>query len=290
MSVQSVSSGGLASVSTVPVDWRSLSASQAFQSALETDPELLRLDAARRNPEDDRHELSALIGGAFVLTAGSMTLILTPVTAGPIALLALMESPLLTGSVKATGFQIETALYILIKGRAAAMLTPDSLTLTAAKFFESAGELDYAEIGQDIRHLLHIAELPYVMLPSSSDSLPLTPHSSLFDLYSADWLSGLVARVSGVTNLRPDEIIWDLPMSAAAAYDIQYRRYVLRQANIRRRSTNAEAVEGYHARLQELAVEFSAAPSVKSVAAGPASPAAASHQSPVTSHSGGLRD
>ena len=54
-------------------------------------------------------------------------------------------------------------------------------------------------------------------------------------------------------------------MSAAAAYDIQYRRLVLHQANICRRSTNVEAVEGYHNRLHELAVEFSAAPSVKSV-------------------------
>lgn len=246
---------------TSAIDWRSLSANQAFQSALETDPELRRLDAARRNPDDDRHELSALIGGAFVLTAGDMTLILNPVTAGQIALLALLESPLLTGSVKATGFQIETALYILIKGKAAAMLTPDSLTLTATKFFAAAGPLDYAEIGKDIRHLLHIAELPYVMLPRSSDPSDRSDSSdSVFSLYSADWLSGLVARVSGVTNLQPDQIIWELPMSAAAAYDIQYRRFVLRQANIRRRSTNAEAVEGYHNRLHELAVEFSTSP------------------------------
>ena len=77
-------------------------------------------------------------------------------------------------------------------------------------------------------------------------------------------------------------------MSAAAAYDIQYRRFVLRQANIRRRSTNAEAVEGYHNRLHELAVEFSAAPSVVSVKS--VVSVDPSHQSPVTSHSGGPRD
>lgn len=41
------------------------------------------------------------------------------------------------------------------------------------------------------------------------------------------FLAGLVTRVHRVTGLTPDAILWELPMAAAALYDLEFRRYEL---------------------------------------------------------------
>jgi len=223
----------------------------AFQAAFAADPELNRLEQERRAiPDDARQELATMLGAGLVLSAGTLTVPIPPPPPGVIALLFLADSPFLRSGRTIRQLDILTAWYIVIHGRAAAFSVPDDLELRVMAYWHDAGTVDYRDLARDLSALLRSAFRPYSLLPKSDDDDVPAP------VYDAAWLSGLVARVAGVTNLMPDAIVWDMPMSAAAQYDLQYRRFILKSTNIPVRRGNEDAAAAYWQRMEQLVAEW----------------------------------
>lgn len=223
----------------------------AFKAAFAADPELDRLERQMRLlPVDSRRELAAMLDGGLALVLGGKTVTLTPPSPGVIALLYLADSPFLMSGQPLHRLDILTALYIILHGRAAVFATAADLELKVMAFFRDSGDIDFRELTEDLIEILRIAFRPYDLLPKSESSPRTAP------VYDASWLAGLIIRVAGVTNLIPEQIIWSLPMSVAAQYDLQYRRYVLKCTDAAVRHGNNDASAAYWARVDQFVDDY----------------------------------
>lgn len=237
------------------IDWTLVANSTEFQKVCAGDPTLDRLEEEMRNPEAECRDLTYLLGASSVIELGGQPVPVPVPAPGHIALWYLARSPLLLPSRQWDDHAGLTALYILLKGNQAPVDHPNILHETVTAYFADFAGIDREQLRSDLQDMLRDAWHPYVLLPHPEDSGE-PPENRQDPVYGADWLSALVARVAAVTNLTPDRIIWDMPMSVAASYDVQYCRYVIRQQHIARRPENVAAMKAYWDRIYELAKTF----------------------------------
>lgn len=218
-----------------------------------------------RNPEAERRDLSYLLGASCAIELGTKVIPVPPPAPGHIALWYLADSPLLLRSRQWTDRDGLEALYILLKGNLAPVATSrpvagerrprdnngDVLADAVDAFFVDAGPVDHAALRRDLEQMLRDAWHPYALMPHPEDAAEEGDRPD--PDFGAEWLSALVTRVGAVTRYTPAHIIWDMPMAAAASYDVQYCRYVLKTRNIARRPENVAAMAAYWNRVYELA-------------------------------------
>lgn len=225
-----------------------------LDARLAADPELIRIERARDDLDGEREALGIVLGAAGALELDDGRVIpLPPVTPGGIALLQYFESPLLLKPEEpATETAARTALYVLIRGRGAAALDAAWLDRQAADWFGPASPP--ADLTRRlVRQQLAGAFRPYRQLPPPST---VDEEEQPYPFGQA-WLCGLAVRVATVTHLTPETVIWRLSMAAAAAYDVEYRRLVLRLPGIhRRKKPDPKLIRAWFDRFEEIHKEF----------------------------------
>lgn len=218
-----------------------------FEAILAADPVICDIRARRAEDREDRRReaLAAMLGAVPVIMLCDGTgLPVPPPTPGVIATLQLCDSPFL-GRGEPDARAALPALYGMIKGRGCTASDHNELAAQAASFFGPLApppEIAAALVAR----LLREAFAPYRRLP------PVAPSGGEALAFDAAWLAGLVARVGMVTRLAPDAIIWDTPMVRAAWFDLECRKIIFKNGDIRDRSGGDRDRDRWFARVAEL--------------------------------------
>ena len=171
---------------------------------------------------------------------------------GVIALLAHMESPYVKGG-KVRPVDIDIALRTLIlKRETFAELTEKLKTdmeLASAGLCARLG-VDYEVAHGALSQVFRLAFAAYGMMPESAVKGLQDPCR-----FDADWLAGIVADISAVSRLSPDEIIWNLPMCLCGYYIMNgYRRQGVK--NIRRKIPGDAFIDRMDELMEQRVKEF----------------------------------
>lgn len=196
-----------------------LNADPEFQRRVATD-ELLEelLNSRPTTPDEIRSEMLTILGGHCQIGE----IVFAPPTPGIIAMLDLAKSPFISAeSNEIRGVDIDVAFRILITGRDAFEDLPDlegSLEVVSMGMCEKF-KLSYGDVAPAIFKVLRTAFAGFEMTPANGPKSEKNKNG-----FDADWLSALVAAVSNVTHLTPDEIIWRTPMTSCSYYCMQNLR------------------------------------------------------------------
>ena len=191
-----------------------------YHPSLSDDPVLDAIDREERKPVAT--ELAALLGSGYVWSVAGETAALPMPPPGAFGMLTAIESPLLDPRGKPDDDDLRVAGFLFFRAREAKFIGGADVKAAALNFWGGSTP-DRADLYEVIRDAFG----PYRRLPPGSrrggcrgdDGEPL--------LIDSMFLAGLVTRVHRVTGLTPDAILWELPMAAAALYDLEFRRYEL---------------------------------------------------------------
>ncbi len=216
-----------------------LEADPAFQARISSDEILQTLWKSRKEDETDlTAEYFLSIGSKCILPGEPIPrkrlarffgrkpherqLVFDPPTAGIISLLAFVKSPFIYGT-KIRPIDVDIALRIMtlkrdaFEGLALDHLQED-LELSSALICLRFG-IRYETARAAIQKIIQTSFAAYEMMPQSAGGG--IEEECRFD---SDWLAGIVAEVSQVSNATPEEIIWQTPMSFIAYQVMQGRR------------------------------------------------------------------
>ena len=209
-----------------------------FVSVLRHDARLCALERALAHPSGDMDELLLLAGGSVSVCG----VLLKPPPPAALSILWGYRSPLVCGG-RWNYDEVLLALYVICKGRNA-LLVPDRETvLRGAKQFAQKFVLPQLSAGaaRQLESLMRMCERPYDRLPADAKTTATGP-----PCYDALWLAQLAGRVHDMTGLPPDAILWEMPMTSAALYDVAWR---VRECGIRTAHPTDRATErAYKAR------------------------------------------
>ena len=135
------------------------------------------------------------------------------------------------------------ALYVICRGRHAFLVPDRDTVLRDAKQFAQSFVPPQLAAGaaRQLESLMRMCERPYDRLPADAKTTAAGP-----PCYDALWLAQLAGRVHDMTGLPPDRIIWDMPMTSAALYDVAWR---VKECGIRTaRLTDRATERAYKAR------------------------------------------
>ncbi len=210
----------------------------AFTDALRHDARLCALEEALARPPGETEELLTFVG-AGVQVCG---VLVKPPSPGTLAALWAYRSPLVCGGPW-TYDDVLLALYLICLGRRATMTSDRADMIARAKMFAQScvSPLLSAGAARQLETLMRMCERPYDRLPADAKTTAAGP-----PCYDALWLTQLSGRVHDMTGLPPDQIIWEMPMTSAALYDVAWR---VRECGIRPAHPTDRATErAYKAR------------------------------------------
>jgi hypothetical protein len=146
-----------------------------------------------------------------------------PVTCGTLSLLEILNNPFISGDINADKMQMRSLyeiLYVLQHGKKCVNKL-DSFDKILEKFAEKIGDIEELDLFIDgIYKTLENAGHGFELLPTKKSD----PKNTYERKYDSIWLASMVSIVSNQTNLMPDEIIWELPLSSAGFYVAQYSK------------------------------------------------------------------
>lgn len=213
-----------------------------YHPRLSDDPVLDAIDRERQSSGES--SLAALLGKTFAWTVGGRTIAIDPPPPAVFGLLSHFGSPLLDMYRAATDDDLRLAGLLFVRRRLARICDPDSGREETRRFWGNA-----VPPREDILDIIRDAFAPYRRLPPSDH------RGDGRVKIDTPFLAGLVYRVHAATGLLPEAILWQLPMAAAAAYDLEFRRYILKQ-HINDYPPPPEALmRRYWARVRELIQE-----------------------------------
>lgn len=212
---------------------------------LSDDPVLDALDREEAAPVAS--EMAALLGKtyAWAIPPGDMIALAMP-PAAVFGLLTVIDSPLLwpkSAGKTVDADDLRIAGWLIVKGREAAVYDRALAVEPAAAFWGDA-----LPPREDIDEMIRDGFAPYLRMPQKSR----TGDAGEPLRCDGPFLSGLVARVHAVTGLLPDRILWQLPMAAAALYDLEYCRWSLHMDIARNLPPSADLIQRRQARYREL--------------------------------------
>lgn len=211
---------------------------------LSDDPVLDALDREEAAPIAS--ELAALLGRGYAWLVGGDLLPVAMPPAGVFALLTSLDSPLLWPAGKGrevTADDLRIAGMLALRRNLSSVSTPEAARQAAAQFWGDA-----VPPRADLDAMIADAFGPYRRMPTDKRTgdggEPLRA--------DGPFLAGLVARVHAATGLLPRAILWDLPMTAAALYDLEYCRWSLHMTINRNPPPSADLLRRKAERLREL--------------------------------------
>ena len=218
---------------------KALTADAEFQKRFNDDEVLNRLDDEKFNPALCFSELCSA-AGIPVLIEGEHY---SPVKLLQYAYMWCIDSPLAKETGKeVTELDLDIFFYTLEH-------KPDSdAGTTALKAFGEVKRrgLSIEKASSIANALIGIAFQPLRMFPSTSATVVGSQQPS----FDADWLTGMVAKVSAVTGLKPDEVMSGLSLTACCLYYIQWCRMQGVQSISKR--TSEEILKAQSERTDEL--------------------------------------
>lgn len=211
---------------------------------LSDDPVLDALDREEAAPIPA--ELAALLGRGYVWEVAGELLPVPMPAAGVFALLTSLDSPLLWPvgrGREVTDDDLRVAGMLALGRKDSSVSTPESARLAAAEFWGDA-----VPPRADLDTMIADAFGPYRRMPpdkrKGDGGEPLRA--------DGPFLAGLVARVHAATGLLPRAILWELPMAAAALYDLEYCRWNLHMTINRNQPPSADLLRRKAERYREL--------------------------------------
>ena len=210
----------------------------AFTDALRHDARLCALEEALAHPSGDMEELLILAGGSVAVCG----VLVKPPPPAVLSVLWACGSPLVCGGPWNYDEAL-LALYVICRGRHAFLVPDRDTVLRDAKQFAQSFVPPQLAAGaaRQLESLMRMCERPYDRLPADAKTTVAGP-----PCYDALWLAQLAGRVHDMTGLPPDRIIWDMPMTSAALYDVAWR---VRECGIRPAHPTDRATErAYKAR------------------------------------------
>lgn len=224
-----------------------LAKSKEFQALFSTDAVLDELERERNNQSDEINELVVMLGGAYQLRS----LPVSPVTPAMLSILWLLRSPFLGLSDKMSDIDVEIMLYVLSKGKDGFNgCLADTVMNAAGICDENFIEIDEAKAA--MYDSIRLAFRAYQMFPQE-----ITPEGAAKKdppKFDTDWLAKLISMVHDVSGELPEKIMWEMSMTAAAYYVVQYCRKN-GQKHIERRP-DCETVKMIWNRTNELAENY----------------------------------
>lgn len=217
-----------------------------FVSVLRHDARLHALEKALAHPSGDMEELLLLAGGSVSVCG----VLVKPPPPAALSILWAYGSPLVCGG-RWNYEEVLLALYVICLGRYARLIPDRETVLLDAKQFAQSFVPPCLATGaaRQLESLMQMCERPYDRLPADAKTTATGP-----PCYDALWLAQLAGRVHDMTGLPPDAILWGMPMTSAALYDVAWR---VRECGIRTAHPTDRATErAYKARTYRLVRMF----------------------------------
>jgi hypothetical protein len=225
-----------------------LAKSKEFQALFSTDAVLDELERERDNAGDELLELTTMLGGAFKLNS----LIISPVTPATLSIFWLLRSPFLGLSKTVSDIDVDIAIYLMSGGKESFNGDISAIVKDSAGYC-TANDIDILEARIAVYDAVRLAFRAYQMFPQSQNIGGEKTEKSN-PRFDADWLAKLISMVHSVTGELPAVIMWQMSMTAAAYYVVQYCRKN-GMKNIERRP-DSETVKMIWERTNELAENY----------------------------------
>lgn len=192
-----------------------LSDDNEFQERFSSDRELERLwNASKRGVDERLGEFALAMGGAVVIDD---IVTLPPPTAGMLAMLGTIDSPIITGE-HITTIDIDIAFRVFVLGREAFdnVSNYEELRQTCDGACVVAG-VDPNSILGAIYNIIEIAMRANERIPRGATETG----RCRFDL---PWLALYASRVSDAANITAGSAIWKMPLAMGAHYIVAYHQ------------------------------------------------------------------
>ena len=211
-----------------------------FQKIINNDTILNELQKQKNSRQIEYFQLISIFTKSFTVCG----IKIKPITPMLWSFLYCIGNKYITNPAKAENIDTDVFMYLLHNG---VKVIDDDLFHSASGFCESLN-IDYEQAKYQLIDLIILAFRPLSMFPKNNIN-------SEQARYNVDWLTKIVSMVCQLTNKDSEYVMYEMSLTEALSYVVQYARRNDLKGQIRRRNSDEIDVEIYK-RTMKLGTEY----------------------------------